>query len=75
MNTTGRRQPKESALRRWRLSNGLTLEDIEGLTGKDASYISRLERGERQLRPIERVRFARAVGARVDELFPPSELP
>jgi transcriptional regulator with XRE-family HTH domain len=60
-----------SRLRRWRLSNGLTLEEVAGLTGRSAPFLSRVERGERHLKPKERVRFARALGEPVGTLFDP----
>jgi transcriptional regulator with XRE-family HTH domain len=59
-------------LREWRERNGLTLVDMSGLTGYSDAFLSRLERGERNLAPLEKVRFARALGARVDELFLPA---
>jgi transcriptional regulator with XRE-family HTH domain len=61
-------------LREWRLRNELTLVDLSGLTGLSDGFLSRLERGKRNLSPLERVRVARAVGARVEELFPPNRV-
>jgi transcriptional regulator with XRE-family HTH domain len=65
MNTSGR----ATLLHDWRLAHGLTLRELAGLTGFSDAYVSRLERGERHLRPLARVRFARALGAQVKELF------
>lgn len=58
-------------LRRWREDAGLTLEDESGLTGYSVPFLSRLERGTRGLRPLDRVRFARALGVPVSEIFEP----
>jgi len=57
-------------LRRWRGLHGLTLEELAGLTGLSPAMVSRVERGERQLRPLTRVRVARLLGVPVAELFP-----
>jgi transcriptional regulator with XRE-family HTH domain len=59
-----------SGLREWRERHGFTLEEVAGLVGRTSSYLSRVERGERRIPPLERVRFARLLGARVGELFP-----
>lgn len=56
-------------LRLWRLAQGLTLDEVAGLTGFSESMLSRAERGERCLSPKARVRIARCLGARVAELF------
>jgi transcriptional regulator with XRE-family HTH domain len=57
-------------LRRWRALNGLTLEELAGLVGLSPAMVSRAERGERQLKPLTRVRVARLLGVPVGELFP-----
>ncbi|MGH7413184.1 MAG: helix-turn-helix domain-containing protein [Candidatus Rokuibacteriota bacterium] len=57
-------------LREWREGQRLTLEEVADLLGISASMLSRLERGERGIRPLDRVRFARLLGARVSDLFP-----
>jgi len=62
-------------LRQWREANGLTLADEEGLTGLSQPFLSRLERGERNLRPLDRVRIARALGCSVSDLFDPEFFP
>jgi len=62
-----------NGLREWRERRGLNLEEVGDLLGVSASYLSRLERGERSLRPLDRVRAARLLGARVRELFPATE--
>jgi transcriptional regulator with XRE-family HTH domain len=56
-------------LRRWRASNGLTLEEVADLTGFSAAMFSRAERGERCFAPLAKVRVARALGVRVADLF------
>ncbi|HLM96765.1 MAG TPA: helix-turn-helix transcriptional regulator [Acidimicrobiales bacterium] len=60
-----------SRLRRWRIANEVTLEDLSGLTGLSQPLLSRVERGERRLKPLDRVRVARAVGEPVGALFEP----
>ena len=61
----------DSRLREWRKDAGLTLEDLAGLTGLSEAYLSRVERGQRRLKPLDRVRVARAVGEPVGALFEP----
>jgi transcriptional regulator with XRE-family HTH domain len=60
----------ETPFRLWRLAKGWTLADEAGLTGLSEPFLSRVEWGHRQLRPEEKVRVARALGAGVGELFP-----
>jgi transcriptional regulator with XRE-family HTH domain len=59
-----------AGLREWRERHGFKLEEVADLVGISASYLSRLERGERRLRPFDRLRIARALGVRIGELFP-----
>lgn len=70
MHENGSAKTLPNALRTWREKRGLTLEEGAGLLGVSDSMLSRLERGERRVRPLDRVRFARLLGARVGELFP-----
>jgi transcriptional regulator with XRE-family HTH domain len=56
-------------LKMWRKTHGLTQQELADLTGLSQGYVSHLEAGERTLPPLERVRFARAVGASVRDLF------
>jgi len=56
-------------LRIWREQHDLTQEDIAALTGRSQGFISRLESGERNLPPLDRAKFARAVGASIRDLF------
>ncbi len=60
-------------LRIWRAQRNWTLEEVAGLAGKSAAMISMVERGKRRLSPKAKVELARAVGAKVAELFPPEE--
>lgn len=62
-------------LRRWRVENDLTLEDVSGLTGISVSMLSRVERGHKQMAPLTRVRVARRLGAPVADLFEVELLP
>jgi transcriptional regulator with XRE-family HTH domain len=59
-----------NGLRAWRERAGFKLEESADLLGMSASMLSRLERGERRVRPKDRVRFARLLGARVRDIFP-----
>lgn len=59
-----------NGLREWRERYGLKLEEIADLLGLSASYLSRIERGERRLGALNQVRVARVLGARVGQLFP-----
>jgi transcriptional regulator with XRE-family HTH domain len=61
-------------LRLWRLEKGFLLEDVAGLTGLSVAMVSRVERGERQLRPETKVRIARRLGVRLADLFDVEEL-
>ncbi len=58
-------------MRTWRQRHGLTLEEVADVTGISVPMLSRVERGERQLSPLARIRLARALGVKVRELFPP----
>jgi transcriptional regulator with XRE-family HTH domain len=64
---------KLSRLRRWRLTQGLTQDEVAGLTGFSESMFSRAERGERVFSPMAKVRIARALQVRVADLFEPDE--
>jgi transcriptional regulator with XRE-family HTH domain len=57
-------------LRQWREAQGLTLEEEADLLGLSVSSLSRVERGQRGLAPLDRVRIARLLGTRVGVLFP-----
>jgi transcriptional regulator with XRE-family HTH domain len=64
----------KSRLRLWRVRHGLTLSEVADLTGVSAAMLSRVERGERTLSPMTRVRVARALGVRVRDLFEVDEV-
>jgi transcriptional regulator with XRE-family HTH domain len=64
----------KNRLRLWRAENGLTLEEESDLTGLSIAMLSRVERGQRQLAPLTRVRVARRLGMRVRDLFEVEEL-
>jgi transcriptional regulator with XRE-family HTH domain len=66
-------EERHNSLRLWRERHGLHLEEVADLLGLSASYLSRLERGQRRLRPFDQVRVARALGVRVAEVFPAAE--
>lgn len=65
------RQAFRSRLRKWRVANGLTLDDVGDLTGLSPSMVSRVERGERTLRPRTKILVARRLGVRPSEIFEP----
>jgi len=65
------RERLKSRLWRWRSSAGLTLEEVADLAGLSAAMLSRVERGQRQLAPLTKVRIARRLGVPVRELFEP----
>jgi transcriptional regulator with XRE-family HTH domain len=56
-------------LRLWRATEGLTLDEVSGLTGLSVAMLSRVERGERDLAPLTKVKVARRLGVSVGDLF------
>lgn len=66
--------PATTKLREWREEHGYSLQEIGDLTGLAPSTLSRAERGVLHLRPDKRVRVARALGARVADLFDPDPI-
>jgi transcriptional regulator with XRE-family HTH domain len=58
-----------SRLKEWRKGKGLSLAEVAALTGRSVAGVSRIERGERGLRPLQRVAFARALGVSIEEIF------
>jgi transcriptional regulator with XRE-family HTH domain len=56
-------------LRRWRQNAGFSLDEVADLVGIEASGWSRVERGERPLRPATKVAVARRLGVKVRELW------
>jgi len=69
-----RKAPTMNRLRAWRQKHRVTQRDVAALVGRSIPMISLLESGGRQLRPLEKVRYARALGASVAELFPPEHV-
>ncbi len=67
----GRRHVPENRLRQWRVSAGLTLAEVAALTGLSVAELSRVERAQRGMPPMTRVRVARGLGVPLAELFPP----
>lgn len=61
-------------LHRWRADAGLSLDEMADLTGMSKSMLSRVERGERELAPLTKVKVARRLGVRVADLFEIEEL-
>lgn len=58
----------------WRLANGLTIGETSALIGLSQSYVSRVEKGERVLPPLTKVKVARRLGARLSDLFEVEEI-
>jgi len=56
-------------LRLWRVESGLTQDEVADLSGLSKAYISRMERGEREPRPLTKVKIARRLGVQVSDLF------
>lgn len=63
-----------SRLRNWRTDRGLTIQEVSDLTGLSVPFLSRVERGERHLSAMARVKFARRLEVPVAELFELVEL-
>jgi transcriptional regulator with XRE-family HTH domain len=60
---------------RWRLENGLSLQELSDLTGISTAMLSRAERGLRSFAPLTKVRIARLLGVPVSELFEVEAIP
>lgn len=67
-------QEPMTRLRQWRLDKGLSLEEVYGLSGISPAMLSRVERGQRELAPLTKVKLARALGVPVRELFDVADL-
>lgn len=66
------RTEQRTMLRAWRLRQGWSLEEVADLTGLSVGQLSKIERGQHMPRPRMRIRIARALGARVGQIFPPA---
>jgi transcriptional regulator with XRE-family HTH domain len=66
---TGMRSELTNRLRIWRVDHGLSLEETADLVGLDLGFLSRVERGQRNLSPLSKVKVARRLGVPVRELF------
>jgi transcriptional regulator with XRE-family HTH domain len=64
----GEPEPK-TKFQAWRLTNELAIDDVSGLTGLSPSYVYRVDRGERTLPPLTKVKVARRLGVPVRVLF------
>ena len=60
---------KETKLRQWRESAGLSLAEESNLTGYSTAMFSRAERGQRVFSPMAKVKIARRLGVAVSDLF------
>ena len=59
-----------SPLRQKRLLEELTIYDLERRTGLNTAKISLIERGYRNPRNEEKLKFAKALKCRIAEIFP-----
>jgi transcriptional regulator with XRE-family HTH domain len=57
-------------LREWRNEHGISLDELSDVTGLSPSMLSRVERGQRSLDALARIRLARMLGVRVRDIFP-----
>jgi transcriptional regulator with XRE-family HTH domain len=57
-------------LREIRLSKGISQEDLAGLAGLHRTYVSSIERGERNISLVNIERLAKALGIKTKEFFP-----
>jgi transcriptional regulator with XRE-family HTH domain len=60
-----------SKLLRWRLDRGWTVRETADLVGLEETTYGRLEKGIRGLKPEVKVKIARALGARLRDIFEP----
>lgn len=56
-------------LRTWRVDNGISLDELADLVGLSKSMLSRVERGERGLSAVAKVKIARRLDVPVRDLF------
>lgn len=56
-------------LRLWRVSEGLSLQEVADLTGVDIGHLSRVERGLKGVSPRTKVLIARRLGVPIREIF------
>jgi len=61
---------ERTPLGRWRLAHGLSLDEVADLTGLSKSMLSRVERGQRDLAALTKVKVARSLGVPIREIFP-----
>ena len=64
-----------SRLKRERLWKQLTLYDLRSTTKISVSKLSLIERGLEKPREDEKIRLAKALGAKVQDLFPTEGVP
>lgn len=57
----------------WRHANGLSRREVADLAGITEQYVAHLENGQRNPSAKLKIRMARALGARVADLFEPPE--
>jgi transcriptional regulator with XRE-family HTH domain len=62
-------KPARSKMWAWRAAHDLSLRDVADLVGLSESMLSRVERGERQLRATTKALVARRLGVPIGDLF------
>jgi transcriptional regulator with XRE-family HTH domain len=60
---------RTSRFREWRERKGLRLDEVADVLGISVSYLSRIERGQRALGPLDQIKVARVLGTGVKDLF------
>ena len=60
-----------SRLLEWCAEHEVTITDVSGLSGYSVPYLSLISRGKRVPPPRAKIAIARALHARVGDLFPP----
>jgi len=63
-----------SKLRRWRRDEGLTLDEVSGLTRVSVPMLSLVENGKRHLSRQTKILLARRLGVPIRALFDPEPM-
>ena len=58
-------------VREWRAEHDVSISDLAGFLGCSSSYLSRVERGERELSTLAKIKLSHIVGIPVGTLFGP----
>jgi len=74
MHKRSNRERLRTAFWQWRDREGLTLAEVADLVGLSVAMLSLVERGERQLAAMTKVRVARRLGVPISDLFEPEPI-